>query len=86
MHGANDEYVKVSDTKTVNMEQQQQPQYPQNVVYTQQPHAVHTTVLASDPSETNALLLLIFGTICCPILCCVNVCLYRKYPFKSGTR
>ena len=58
--------------KAVEMEQQQQP------VYVQQPQAIHPTVAMTDPSETNALLLLIFGTICCPVLCCVNVCLYSK--------
>ena len=78
MASTNEEYVKVSDAKAVNMEQQTQAQ--PHVMYAQQPQAVHTTVVTTaDSSETNALLLLIFGTICCPILCCVNVCLYSKY-------
>ena len=57
---------------TVEMEQQQP-------VYVEQPQTVHETAAMADPSETSALLLLIFGTIICPILCCVNACVYSKY-------
>ena len=62
----------MSTKNAVEMEQQQS-------VYVQQPQRVqHPTITTTDPSETSAMLMLIFGTLCCPFLCCVNGWLYSK--------
>ena len=72
-------YVAVQDTvHVVNMPSAPSP--PAQIVYTQQPQTIHTTIVTKDSSEPISLLLLIFGIIfCCPILYCINVALYRHH-------
>ena len=65
---------------TVEMEQQQP-------VYVEQPQTVHETAAMADPSETSALLLLIFGTIICPICAAsMRVCTVSISPLTPITK
>ena len=75
-----EQYVAVQDAQVVNMVPQVQ------VVYTQQPHAVHTAVVSTDDSEMNALIFLLVGAFCCCPLLLVNVGMYSKCLFCSRSQ